>query len=358
MTELVVVSRPRMRYLRWIGGGVYKTYLTQINTPQVDLVKPDYGGFTETAIPMYSGSLTRVAQQIIAPSSGLLSNLALVRVVARLQRVGSPTGTLNVRLYSDSNDTPGSLLATIGSIDVSTISTTATNYTFDAATPYTVTQGAKYWISVEYGGGNSSNYVAAFKDAGTDRDTSVLGASFLHGGIGWTSEIYDRAMAAGFQANYSYGPFDFIYSGFAEKRLRITESSAGISITARTLNTQSFSSAINETTIIPQADSYSLIYTVRGAPSSYLSSGTFSLTIQRYLYYGATSITLNQLGYSEGYIWKITFPTGTNQLQVDDNPDTIFSGTNTTMSFADAPIPFRKLEWILGSGEVEILVVE
>jgi hypothetical protein len=88
------------------------------------------------------------------------------------------------------------------------------------------------------------------------------------------------------------------------------------------------------------------------------TAGTFSLTIQRYLYYVATSITLNQLGYSEGYIWKITFPTGTNQLQVDDNPDTIFSGSNTTMSFADAPIPFRKLEWIAGSGEVEILVVE
>jgi hypothetical protein len=356
MTELVVVSRPRMRYLRWIGGGIYKTYLAPINTPQVDLVKPDYGAFTETAIPMYSGSVTRVAQQIIAPSSSQLSNLALIRVVAKLQRVGSPTGTLNVRLYSDSNNTPGSLLATIGSIDVSTISTTATNYTFDAATPPSVTQGAKYWISVEYSGGNSSNYVAAFKDAGTDRDTSVLGASYT---TAWTTEIYDRAMAAGFQADYSYGPFDFIYSGVAEKRLKITENlGTGASVTARTLNSQSFSSAINETTSIPQADSYSLIYTIRGTPTTVTTAGTFSLTIQRYLYYGATSITLNQLGYSEGYIWKITFPTGTNQLQVDDNPDTIFSGSNTTMSFADAPIPFRKLEWIAGSGEVEILVLE
>jgi hypothetical protein len=126
-------------------------------------------------------------------------------------------GLYNVRLYSDSSNTPGSLLATIGSIDVSTISTTATDYTFDAATPYTVTQGTKYWISVEYGGGNSSNYVAAFKDAGTDRDTSVLGASYT---TAWTTEIYDRAMAAGFQADYSYGPFDFIYSGVAEKRLK------------------------------------------------------------------------------------------------------------------------------------------
>jgi hypothetical protein len=67
---------------------------------------------------------------------------------------------------------------------------------------------------------------------------------------------------------------------------------------------------------------------------------------------------LNQLGYSEGYIWKIIFPSGPNQLQVDDNPDALFSGSNTTISFADAPIPFRKLEWIAGGGEVEILVVE
>ena len=355
MTELVIVSRPRTRYLRWIGGGVYRTYLAPINTPQVDLIKPDYDiTFVETAIPMYSGSVTRVAQQIIAPSSSQLSNLSLVRVVARLQRVGSPTGTLSVRLYSDSNNTPGSLLATIGSITVSTISTTATNYTFDAATPPSVTQGEKYWISVEYSGGNSTNNVNAFRDGGTDRDTSVLGALYT---TSWTTEIYDRGLIAGFQADYSYGPFDFIYSGVAVKRLKITEP-AGFSVTARTLNNQSFSSAITETTNIPQADSYSLVYTVKAQPTVIDAAGTFSLTIQRYLYYGATSITLNQLGYSEGYIWKIIFPSGMNQLQVDDNPDAIFSGSNTTMSFADAPIPFRKLEWIAGGGEVEILVVE
>jgi hypothetical protein len=357
MTELVVVSRPRMRYLKWIGGGVYKTYLAPIDTPQVDLIKPDYASpFSETAIPMYSGSVTRVAQQIIAPSGSQLSNLALIRVVAMLQRVGSPSGILAVGLYGDSANTPGALLASIGSINVSTISTTATHYTFDATTPPSVTQGTKYWISVEYSGGNSSNYVATFKDAGTDRDTSVRGASYT---TAWTTEIYDRTMLAGFQANYSYGPFDFIYSGVAGKRLKITENlGAGASVAARTLNSQSFSSAINETTSIPQADSYSLIYTVRGTPSTYVAAGTFSLTIQRYLYYHATSITLNQLGYSEGYIWKITFSTGTNQLQVDDNPDALFSGSNTTMSFADAPIPFRKLEWVAGSGEVEILVLE
>jgi hypothetical protein len=355
MTELVVVSRPRMRYLKWIGGGVYKTYLAPLTTTEVDLVKPDYSAFTSTAIPMYSGSVTRVAQQIIAPSSNLLSNLALVTAVVKLLRVGSPTGTLYVRLYSDSNNTPSSLLATIGSRDVSTISSTlAVDYMFDATSPISVTPGTKYWISVEYGGGNSTNYVNAYKDAGTDRDTSVLGASYT---TAWTTEIYDRAMVAGFQADYSYGPFDFIYSGVAEQRLRITEPS-GFSVTVRKLNGQSFSSAITETTIIPQADDYSLIYTVKATPTTITTAGTFSLTIQRYLYYAATSITLNQLGYSEGYIWKITFPTGTNQLQVDDNPDAVFSGTNTTMSFADAPIPFRKLEWIAGSGEVEILVVE
>jgi hypothetical protein len=113
-------------------------------------------------------------------------------------------------------------------------------YTFDAATPPSVTQGTKYWISVEYSGGNSSNYVAAFKDAGTDRDTSVRGASYT---TAWTTEIYDRAMVAGFQADYSYGPFDFIYSGVAGKRLRITESLNGVSVTARKLNNQSFSSS-------------------------------------------------------------------------------------------------------------------
>jgi hypothetical protein len=356
MTELVVVSRPRMRYLKWIGGGVYKTYLAPINIPQVDLIKPDYTTvFTETAIPMYSGSVTRVAQQVIAPSSSQLSNLTLVRVVAKLQRVGSPTGTLSVRLYSDSANQPSTLLTTIGSIDVSTISTTATEYTFDAATPPSVTQGTKYWISVEYGGGNSTNYVRAFKDAGTDRDTSVLGASYT---TAWTTEIYDRAMVAAFGADYSYGPFDFIYSGVATKRLRITEGGSMVVVTARVLNSQSFSSAISETTPIPQADNYSLVYTVKGNPVSFYDVGTFNLSIQRYLYYAATSITLNQLGYSEGYIWKIIFPSGMNQLQVDDNPDALFSGSNTTMSFADAPIPFRKLEWITGGGEVEILVVE
>jgi hypothetical protein len=355
MTELVIVSRPRMRYLKWIGGGVYKTYLTAINTPEVDLIKPDYPTtFMETAISMYSSSVTRVAQQVIAPSGSQLSNLALISAVVKLQRFGSPGGTLYVRLYDDSSNTPGSVLTTIGSINASSISTTPTNYIFNAAQPYPVTPGTKYWISVEYDAGMSSNYVNAFKDAGTDRDTSVLGASYVSA---WTTEVYDRAMAAVFQADYSY-PINFIYTGFAEKRLRINENINNVSVTARTLNSQSFSSNINETTNIPQADNYSLVYTVKGNTNTYLAVGKFSLTIQRYLYYGATSITLNKIGYSEGYIWKIIFPSGTNQLVVDDNPDALFSGSNTTMSFADAPIPFRKLEWVLGSGEVEILVVE
>jgi hypothetical protein len=55
MTELVVVSRPRMRYLKWIGGGIYKTYLAPINTPQVDLIKPDYNYLRDNSNPHVFG---------------------------------------------------------------------------------------------------------------------------------------------------------------------------------------------------------------------------------------------------------------------------------------------------------------
>jgi hypothetical protein len=84
----------------------------------------------------------------------------------------------------------------------------------------------------------------------------------------------------------------------------------------------------------------------------------FQVSIQRYLYYSATSITLGQLGLSHAYVWKIYFSSN-GQLRFDDNPDSdLIANSGTTITFTDVLVPFRKLEWIQGGGEIDILGVE
>jgi len=350
VTELVIVSKPRMRYVKWIGGGVYKTFLPQVTYSTITIPKsPSFSAFAETATPIYS-TYPRVAQQIIAPTSG---NPRLGRVVVKLSKTGSPTGTLYIRLYSDNNDVPGSALTTIASVDVSTLSTSSTTYTYDYT--YQLTAGAKYWIVLEYTGGSSSNYVNAYVDNTTDRDPSVKGASYS---TSWNVSNYDYAIVAGFIVDYST-PIDFIYSGPATKRLRINEFVNNATVVSRTINNQSYDSAVTETTSIPQADNYNIVYSVKWSASSILYTASYYHQIQRYLYYTATSITLSQLGFSDAYVWQITFGSSGGQLRFDDNPDAdLIAGGNTTITFTDVLVPFRKLEWIQGGGEVGILGVE
>jgi hypothetical protein len=112
-----------------------------------------------------------------------------------LAKVGSPGGNVTASLYAHSGTygtsslPTGSPLATSDNVDVSTLSTSQTNQTFNfsGANRYTLVSGTQYVIVVDFAGGDSSNYV---------RVGEVTGG---HGGNGsryfsptWTVEAGSR----------------------------------------------------------------------------------------------------------------------------------------------------------------------
>ncbi|MDW8074109.1 MAG: choice-of-anchor R domain-containing protein [Nitrososphaerota archaeon] len=105
--------------------------------------------------------MTRVAERFTVSTN--IVNPQIFGAVVRLARSGTPTGTLYVNLRNDSDGVPGTVLTTIGSIDVSTLSTSFTDYNFTMSSPYSLTAGTPCWVTVEYSGGSSSNYVSTYQ---------------------------------------------------------------------------------------------------------------------------------------------------------------------------------------------------
>jgi len=86
-----------------------------------------------------------------------LNNSAIWKIKVKLQKIGNPTGTLYVRVHQPA----GTIKDTIGSIDVSTISGTATWYEFTNSYPrYELPNG--YYVFLEYDNGDASNYIRTF----------------------------------------------------------------------------------------------------------------------------------------------------------------------------------------------------
>lgn len=91
------------------------------------------------------------------------SSYALASVTFNLLRQGSPTGNLRAALYAISGGLPtGAPLATSANLDVSTISTSQTDYVFSFTSPYSVVSGTDYAVVLETNGaytGDGSNHI-------------------------------------------------------------------------------------------------------------------------------------------------------------------------------------------------------
>jgi hypothetical protein len=130
-------------------------------------IAEDSNSETGTNYQLNSGGNTRVAQ---AFSNGVVAQ-NLTRVIARLKKVGSPTGNLTVSLYAitgsfGSTSTPtGAALATSVNLDVSTLTTSYLQKEIAFTTQYNMAASTNYFISFEYSGGDGSNYVHVEGDA-------------------------------------------------------------------------------------------------------------------------------------------------------------------------------------------------
>ncbi|MEM2591152.1 MAG: choice-of-anchor R domain-containing protein, partial [Thermofilaceae archaeon] len=344
MTELIIVSKPRLRFVKWVSGGIYKQYLEQLSTPTIYTATAELGGSRTAWRNLYSGGTTMAATQFTAGQSASVQNISLARAWCTLAKSGSPSGTLYVRLYSDNNNVPGSSLATIGSLSVTSLTTSPTEYTFTPASPISLTQGTKYWIVVEYTGGGSTNYVIIY--------TGTYGAltNRAYYTTSWTVESNTRGASVGHYSLTIVQTVDFVYSGAAEKRLKAAPYTNYTTIDARRLNGQSLSGDLVETQSIPQTSQYTIEYDVTGNNMWSNSRAQFSWTTTRYLYYAGSSITLDQLGGSEAYVTRVSSGNAFH-LRIDDNPDAdLITSGGATITFEPGTLPFRKLEWVSGSG--------
>ena len=327
MTELLIVSKPRGRIFKWIGGGIYKEYKDPVSGSKSDSV--DNILYSDTSFlehKLYSGTSPKWESFTTADKQ----NLALKEVDIKMRRVGSPTGTLYVELWDGDGS---SKIADIGSKDVSTISTDWGTVAFVPSSKITLDPSTTYRIYMRYDGGDDSNYIGlAYYDS-----------------IGrYGMEIDFKFVDVTLQVD-----LDFVYSGTGEKRLEA--STTGGAVTKITVNGEDTGTDLKKEEEIPQADNYSVVFTFDSVSNSY----TFTANIQRYLYYAKTSTSLDELDVSEAYLQEIEFGGDGGVLRIDDSPDSDLVGSaNETIQFTDILAPFRKLEWISGGGEVLILGVE
>ena len=104
--------------------------------------------------------------------TGIDSQLLAAKV--NLKLYGSPTGNAYAKLYAHSGTFGTSsvpteaALATSDAFDVSTLTTDYAAILFNFSTPYTLSDGAKYCITIQYSGGDSTNYIIInYDSAGT-----------------------------------------------------------------------------------------------------------------------------------------------------------------------------------------------
>ena len=341
MTELLIVSKPRGRIFRWIGGGVYKTYKDPVNfSASDDCLNIDASGDSHIAgwnhNPIYQKFKTRgTAFQIR-------------KVSLKVVNPDGYSGSATVKLYSHNseNDRPDSELATIGTIDFSTIGSEETWVDVTPTSPIDIEPNKYYWIGLTDTPWDSPypRWVISTDDIYSD-------------GFAYCPECGVLAGDFGLRVYYNFKKdvnLDFIYSGTAIKRLEASFSSS-MGLTKILVNGQDMGTDLLKEEDIPQADNYIISFRAIDQDSWNISG-----SIQRYLYYNKTSITMDNLDVSEAYLQKIEYGVDGGILRVDDNPDSDLEGSaNETIVFSlDSPFPFRKIEWISGGGEVWIFGVE
>ena len=132
----------------------------------------NYGSY----IALYIGAKIASGQSFTASNSGNLTSCKFY-----LRKYGSPTGNAYAKLYSHSGTygstgTPNTLLATSGSFDVSTLTTSYALiiFTFSGSEQYCLTKNDKYFIVVESNLGNGSNHVRFASDSSSPSHSGNL----------------------------------------------------------------------------------------------------------------------------------------------------------------------------------------
>jgi hypothetical protein len=363
VTEYVIVYKPRGRPVNY----PYKLFkqVGPLTTFSLNLHVHNVSAASTTYVSLYSGSTTFAAQQFLAPpAQTYVTGAQFGAGRLYLSKTGSPTGTVTVTLRADSgSNTPGTTLATVATFDASTLGTGAyIEWEIPAGTNLTL--GAKYWLVVNYGGGNSTNTVNVHRTSesltGLYSATSTTGTSWTTSSTSWFS------IGTRFRYLYSYS-LGFPYTSPFQSEKRINQLIECISATgsvvagglveeAVAVNATSVAPPLVKETAIPQATSYTLT-------GRFLHKRLFGdsarFTTTPYLYFTDPDLNVEDLGASEAYLLRVVFAEDGSILRVNGLTDSdLYGNANTAIDFTDLAIPVRRLEWIYGSGECMLLVID
>lgn len=141
--------------------------------------------YQTTSSSVYNGAPIKVGQSFTGDGNDLNS------CKFYLKKFGSPTGNVIATVYAHtgtfgSNGKPtGSALATSGNFDISTLTTSyaLTTFTFTGANNITLVNGTKYFIVLEYSGGDVSNHLVI----GCDDTTLTHGGNYASYTTSWGS---------------------------------------------------------------------------------------------------------------------------------------------------------------------------
>jgi hypothetical protein len=115
---------------------------------------------------------TTVDADSIATYGPIADSFSTAEYAATLNQVslklsGAPdSGSMTVRLLSNLSNSPGSVLATIGTVNDSSLSSALSNYTLTLATPFNLAANTRYWIQLA-SNDSSANWAWSWDVSGT-----------------------------------------------------------------------------------------------------------------------------------------------------------------------------------------------
>jgi len=341
MTELLIVSRPRGRIFKWIQG--YKEYQDPIAAKGFSIYPLEGNEWLGTA-HKYEGF------RFVAPITCKLKKIKI-----SMRKEGSPSGTAYIQLWSDDSGSPGSKIGDdLASFDSANLTTDYQYYEFDVDAD--LQASTAYWIVIYFPNATSDNFIQVHK---FDNYTSDRYRAYSDDGSTWTTNNYTADMylhghenSMNLDNDELIAAFDFIYPSAGETRLEVTFTTS-TNLSDMELNGTSIGTTLAKEDSIPQADNYTLRFKTTSTEYA------IDCSIQRWLYFSKTSLTLDDLDVTEAYLQEIEFGADGGTLRIDDDPANEMVGSaGEKIQFTDILVPFRKLEWISGGGEVLILGVE
>jgi hypothetical protein len=150
-----------------LTGGQYFTINSALDIQKYYVWANKSGGASLFSQPGWSPagpgplSITDASFSYALQLINFFGNLNLSSIDLQARTVGSPTGSIRMKIYADSSGLPGTLLGTSTTVSIATLTSSYSNPNFVFSSPVALTNLATYHYAIEYVGAtiDGSNYV-------------------------------------------------------------------------------------------------------------------------------------------------------------------------------------------------------